>query len=160
MMLGVDKANVEEYCSRIEGNDDTEEYDDDDDDDDDEEEQYQTGSKRKASSSKPASEPAPKRGRGRPPKNDSAGKDQGLLYYLKMKCRETEGQIHPSPESGSIKFKDAKLSSFKGEVGLPAVGSNTTFTAKKFSGKPTGLKIEWADLSEDRYEEESVARWH
>ncbi|KAI9371398.1 hypothetical protein BJX61DRAFT_548286 [Aspergillus egyptiacus] len=156
MVIGTERKMLEGYCARVddEGEDYSDEYDSDEDEEEDEEEDQRpkAGSKRKA--------PSPPRGRGRP-KKAKAAKSRSLTYHMLLRCRETgEGQIFSDPDEGTIKFKDASLSSFVGEVDLPFVGSGVSFTARKVSDVPCSQQTEWAEFSEERSEYAGVNRWH
>ncbi len=100
-----------------------------------------------ASSKRKAAAP---RGRGRPSKKSKAGgASQPRTYLLMSKCRETgEGEIYPTEEEGTIKFKDAKLASFTGIADFHCVGRGAPFAARKITDSPAGPQNLWADFSE------------
>jgi hypothetical protein len=146
MMICTDEETLEEYCSE----DSEDEDEDDTEPSDSEEETYKRGSKRKASGSKASTKTKKRKG----------GKTVSREYFLKLKCREAEGQVHYEARDGSIDFDDTSLMSFEGEADFPSIGTGVSFSARKISDMPSPSGSEWADYSERQYESERVSRWH
>jgi hypothetical protein len=150
MMICGDEEALGEYCSeRAEWSDSQEEAEDDTESSESEEEVSRRGSKRKPSESNISTRTKKRKGGGIPSRE----------YFLKMRCRELEGQIYWEPEDGSIEFDDINLVSFEGVTDFPCFGSNVSFYARKISDKPCPSRAEWADYSERQYESERVGRW-
>jgi hypothetical protein len=146
MMICADEETLEEYCSEEADSSDSQ----DEDEGDTDSETSKRGSKRKASGSKVSTKTKKRKG-GKPPSRE---------YFLKLKCRELEGQVHYEARDGSIDFDDTRLVSFEGEADFPSVGTGVSFSARKISDKPSPSGSEWADYSERQYEYERVNRWH
>ena len=92
--------------------------------------------------------------------NASKTKDN-LTYSLRLRCRETDGQIHSTPVDGTLKFAKDDVKSFKRKVeGLPALGEDVSFTAKKVGDTSSGRRSAWTEYSMEAYERERVDRWH
>ena len=170
MIISTEKNALEQYCSQLDREAESDRDEDEDertdwseegdedrekievDDEVDSNRKPTTGSKRRA-------EALP--GHGPPPKKSKARAAQPRTYLLKSKCRETgEGEIQSTAEKGTIKFKDEKLASFIGNANLPCVGQGVPFTARKISDTPAYSGNSWADYSESAYEYARVRRWH
>ncbi|KAJ5485151.1 hypothetical protein N7539_005139 [Penicillium diatomitis] len=156
MMICDDEETLDEYCREADREDD---FDDSDSLEDDttessesEVETFQQGSKRKASGS--GNQVSKK------PKQRKARKTPSRKYWLRLKCRELEGQLHFDPEEGSIEFEDDNLVSFEGAADFPCMGQDVGFYARKISDEPSQSSAEWRDYSERQYEYERVRRWH
>ncbi|KAH8590158.1 hypothetical protein B0O99DRAFT_521816 [Bisporella sp. PMI_857] len=168
MIISAEKNALEQYCSQLDheaesDEDEDEECDwseeeDDDREEDEVEDKIEKGRKPTTGSKRRAKAP---RGRGPPPKKSKTRAAQPHIYLLKLKCRETgEGMIQSTEESGTIKFKDKNLASFIGKANLPCVGQGIPFTARKISDAPAPPENSWADYSEKAYEDARVGRWH
>jgi hypothetical protein len=168
MIISAEKNALEQYCSQLDREAESDGHEDEGGDWSEEEHEDREkievedkvendrkptiGSKRRAEALK---------GHGPPPKKSKARAAQPRTYLLKLKCRETgEGVIQSMEQRGTIKFRDGKLASFIGEANLPCVGKGVPFTARKTSDTPASPGDSWADYSETAYEYARVRRWH
>ncbi|KAF7716210.1 Uncharacterized protein PECH_005123 [Penicillium ucsense] len=151
-----DEETLDEYCREADREDDFDESysleDDTTETSESEVETFKQGSKRKASGS--GNQVSKK------PKQRNARKTPSRKYWLRLKCRELEGQLHFDPEDGSIEFEDDNLASFEGGANFPCMGQDVGFYARKISDEPSQSSTEWRDYSERQYEYERVRRWH
>jgi hypothetical protein len=168
MIISAEKNALEQYCSQLdyeaesEGEKD-EEGDWSEEEDEDREKievEYKVENDRKPTiGCKRRAEAL--QGHGPPPKKSKARAAQPRIFQLKLKCRETgEGVIQPTEQRGTIRFKDENLGSFIGKADLPCVGQGVPFSARKISDTPACPSNSWADYSETAYEYERVKRWH
>jgi hypothetical protein len=170
MIISAEKNALEQYCSQLDreaqsdGDEDEDEGADWSEEEEEDREEIEVddevdNNRKPATGSKRRAEALP--GRGRPPKKSKARAAQPRTYQLKLKCRETgEGEIQYTAERGTIKFKDEKMASFIGNADLPCVGKGVPFTARKISDMPADPGDSWADYSESAYEYARVRRWH
>jgi hypothetical protein len=155
MILGKDETTLEEYCSRLDLEAESEDDEDDFDDEDGTEEDGKpvTGGKRKAEAPRGPLRPAKK-------SKSKAALSRTGTYHLRLKCRETgEGEINYSVYTGLVKFEDDKMASFLGNADLPCVGQGVPFTARKISDSPNATGNSWADYSESAYNYANSRRW-
>ncbi|KAK7222553.1 hypothetical protein V2G26_010556 [Clonostachys chloroleuca] len=170
MLICTDKGKLDEYVSRLDAEDesdegDTEEPESDEeehDQDEDESEIDDTSGeenrgpvtrdrKRKFHASAPRHEPR---------KKSKMASAQAFQYFIKFRCSETgEGQIFPGPHEGSLRFKDKRMAAFLGKVDMPCVGSQIPFSARKVSNLAGPTTKTWSDYSDRSCERARVNRW-
>ncbi|VUC29293.1 unnamed protein product [Clonostachys rosea] len=129
MLICADKGKLDEYASRLDADEESDEGDTDEFDSSDEEDMEDDnesrvdemsgesnlgsgmrGRKRKSQASAPRREP------GKKARTASA---QPLQYFIKFRCRETgEGQLYPEAEEGTLRFKDKRMAAFSGKVDM------------------------------------------
>lgn len=117
--------------------------------------------KRKA----PAESALPKRGRGRPRKQEitessSSSSRASKRLFFRLRGRETsENQVFYTPTKGYLDFTDDDFVAFKGVASIPAAGNKVPLEGFKISAEAASSADAWSNFSEDVYEEERVSRW-
>ncbi|KAL8369787.1 hypothetical protein RB595_000225 [Gaeumannomyces hyphopodioides] len=82
-----------------------------------------------------------------------------LRYHVCLRGRETgEGQIQ-SDSWGEIKFSNATLKKFAGQITISFAGACKLTGTKTSTGDPAISPAKWAEYSEEQYEYERVNRW-
>ncbi|KUI73377.1 Origin recognition complex subunit 4 [Cytospora mali] len=156
MVFSSDEALLKSYVKMLEANEleanglDESSDEDDEGEDEDEDEPTITGGKRKATST----------ARGGTAKKARKDPSPGLKFHILWRGRETgEGQIHPEPEQGTIKFSNKSYTKFTGEIDLPYVGDGVKFTGEKVTEQANTGSTSWDEFSEVAYERARIGRW-
>jgi hypothetical protein len=147
MILCSEKLALDEYCARVDREDEAKWINSSGEEDDEEEsvdedsiaakKNFKLGDKRGL----PASESTTRA------KIQKTGEDRALRYLLNIIYRETgEGEIWRDESNGTINFENGRLVSFEGVVDLPI--GNVPFSAWKICGVPCSSGNKWTDHSE------------
>ncbi|RAH44611.1 uncharacterized protein BO95DRAFT_454127 [Aspergillus brunneoviolaceus CBS 621.78] len=75
-------------------------------------------------------------------------------------CETGEGEIFHEPDDGSIKFKDGKFDSFKGQANMMFIGDGIAITGRKVSDTPGSGGGFWDEYSWRHHENARIGRWH
>ncbi|KAF2660373.1 hypothetical protein K491DRAFT_688420 [Lophiostoma macrostomum CBS 122681] len=84
--------------------------------------------------------------------------------YIAWRGRDTgdSNEVHPGSygsQTGTLTFKNAKCTTFKGTGSFPMLGSACDITGTKLSDEADEVPEPWANFDEAAYEEANRNRW-